>query len=197
MDADGTGREDCAIAPDRRFHRPRCRRLVRASLAILGTRIPPDAIEKMKKFEGDHQLHKQITEDRVATAWISRDVIFGGESTNKTKDVGTGSQFHPATVQWRTPSGEIGWVQLTQAPMIDATADEHGIKISATGIVRFRIHAKDLVQTKVSEKEWELPGLRIAVDDDAKNFTMEKADDAVDVTYSGMTTMTLGINAAH
>jgi hypothetical protein len=166
-------------------------------LAILGTRIPPDAFEKMKKFEGDHQLHKQITEDRVATAWISRDVIFGGESTNKTKDVGTGSQFHPATVQWRTPSGEIGWVQLTQAPMIDATADEHGIKISATGTVRFRIHAKDLAQTKVSEKEWELPGLRIAVDDDAKNFSIEKADDAVDITYSGMTVMTLGINAAH
>jgi hypothetical protein len=165
-------------------------------LAILGTRIPPDALEKMKKFEGDHQLHKQITEERVATAWISRDVIFGGESTNKTKDVGTGSQFHAATVQWRTPSGEIGWVQLTQAPMIDATADEHGLKISATGTIRLRIHAKEILQTKVSEKEWELPGLRITVDSDARSFTTEKADDAIDVIYSGMTTMTLGIKTA-
>ena len=165
-------------------------------LAILGTRIPQDAISQIKQFEGEHLLHKQITEERFATAWIGRDVIFGGESTNKTKDVGTASQFHPATVQWRTPSGEIGWVQLTQAPMIDAAADEHGLKISATGTVRFRIHAKDIVQTKVGEKEWELPGLRIAVDSDAKNFSMEKADNAVDVTYSGMTTMRLGIKTA-
>jgi hypothetical protein len=150
----------------------------------------------MKKFEGDHQLHKQITEERVATAWISRDVIFGGESTNKTKDVGTASQFHPATVQWRTPSGEIGWVQLTQAPMIDATADEHGLTISATGTIRFRIHAKEMVQSKVSEKEWELPGLRITVGADAKSFSMEKAEDAIDLIYSGMTTMRLEIKTA-
>jgi hypothetical protein len=53
-----------------------------------------------------------------------------------------------------------------------------------------------MVRTKVSEKEWELPGLRIAVDSDTKNFSMEKADDAIDVTYSGMTTMRLGIKTA-
>ena len=64
-------------------------------LAILGTRIPPDALSKMKTFEGDHLLHKQITEERVATAWIGRDVIFGGEFTNKTKDAGTTTQFIP------------------------------------------------------------------------------------------------------
>ena len=75
-------------------------------------------------------MYKQITDDRVATAWISRDVIFGSESTSKTKDVGTGSQFHPATVQWRTPSARLDGVQLTQAPMIDATADQHGLKDS-------------------------------------------------------------------
>jgi hypothetical protein len=61
---------------------------------------------------------------------------------------------------------------------------------------RFRIYAKDMVPTKVSEKEWELPGLRIAVDSDVKNFSMEKPDDAVDVTYSGMTTMRIDIKTA-
>jgi hypothetical protein len=53
-----------------------------------------------------------------------------------------------------------------------------------------------MVPTKVSEKEWELPGLRIAVDSDVKNFSMEKPDDAVDVTYSGMTTMRIDIKTA-
>ena len=162
-------------------------------LAILGTRIPSDALSKMKKFEGDHLLHKQITEERVATAWISRDVIFGGESTNKTKDVGATSQFHPATVQWRTPSGEIGWVQLTQSPMIDATADQQGLTISATGTIRLRIHAKEMVQAKITEKGWELPGLRVAVVSDAKSFSVEKAQDGIDVIYSGMSQMKLAI----
>ena len=141
-------------------------------------------------------MYKQITDDRVATAWISRDVIFGSESTSKTKDVGTGSQFHPATVQWRTPSGEIGWVQLTQAPMIDATADQHGLKISATGTVRFRIHAKNMVQTKVSATVWDLPGLHVAVTSDAKNFSVEKTEGAIDLVYAEMTGMSLDIKTA-
>ena len=126
-------------------------------LAILGTRIPPDALAKMKKFEGDHLLHKQITEERVATAWIGRDVIFGGESTNKTKDAGQRSQFHPATVQWRTPSGEIGWVRLVESPMIDATADKQGLTISATGTIRLRIHAKGHGAGEDQRKEWDCP----------------------------------------
>jgi hypothetical protein len=165
-------------------------------LAILGTRIPQDALAKMKKFEGEHLLHKQITEERVATAWIGRDVIFGGESTGKTKDAGTTTQFHPVTVQWRTPSGEIGWVRLMESPMIDASANEHGLTISATGTIRLRIHAKEMVQAKISEKEWELPGLRVAVDSDAKSFSVERAEDAIDLIYSGMTTMRLGIETA-
>ena len=165
-------------------------------LTILGTRIPRDALAKMKKFEGDHLLHKQITEERVATAWIGRDVIFGGESTNKTKDVGAGSQFHPATVQWRTPAGEIGWVQLTQAPMIDVTADQRGLTISATGTIRLRIHAKDTVPTGITEKTWDLPGLNITVVSDAKNFRVEKAGDNIDLIYAGMTQMKLDIKSA-
>jgi hypothetical protein len=162
-------------------------------LAILGTRIPPDALSKMKKFEGDHLLHKRITEERVATAWIGRDVVFGGESTNKTKDVGITSQFHPATVQWRTPSGEIGWVQLTQSPMIDATADRQGLTISATGTIRLRIHAKDMVQAKITQKEWELPGLQVAVVSDAKSFRVEEAQDGIDLVYAEMSQMKLAI----
>jgi hypothetical protein len=165
-------------------------------LTILGTRIPPEALAKMKRFEGDHLVNKQITEQRRATAWIGRDVIFGGESTSKTKDVGAGSQFHPATVQWRTPSGEIGWVQLTQAPMIDATADQQGLTISAMGTLRLRIHAKELVQAKITEAKWELPGLSIAVISDAKNFSVEKAGDNIDLVYAGMTQMKLDIKNA-
>jgi hypothetical protein len=162
-------------------------------MAILGTRIPPDALAKMTKFEGEHLVRRQITDQRVATAWIGRDAIYGGEATSKTKDAGTNTQFHPATVQWRTPSGEIGWVRLVQSPMVDATADEHGLTISTTGTIRLRIHAKDMVQTKIDANDWNLLGLRVSVSSDTKNFSLEKAEGAIDLVYSGITGMRLDI----
>ena len=165
--------------------------------AILGTQIPTEALAKMKKFEGEHLVHKQITEQRVATAWIGRDVIFGGEATTKTKDAGTTSQFHPATIQWRTPSGEIGWVQLVECPKVDATADKHGLTISTTGTVRLRIHARNMDQAKMSATEWDLPGLHVVVATDATNFTVEKANNGLDLTYAGITGMKLEIKTAH
>jgi hypothetical protein len=164
--------------------------------AILGTRIPQDALSKMKTFEGEHLIHKQIDKQRVATAWIGNDVIFGGEATSKTKDAGTTTQFHPATVQWRTPSGEIGWVQLVQSPVVDATADEHGLTISTSGTVRLRIHARDLVQNKVIATDWALPGLHVGVVSDAKSFTVEKTADAIDLVYTGIQGMRLDIKTS-
>ena len=164
--------------------------------AILGTRIPADALAKMKHFAGPHLVRKQITDQRVATAWIGSHVIFGGEVTGKTKDAGYATQFHPAAVQWRTPSGEIGWVQLVQCPPVDAKADEHGLTISTTGTIRLRIHAKGLDAVRVVAKNWALPGLRVAVTTDATGFSIVPSGDNVDLVYPGMTTMRLEINPA-
>jgi hypothetical protein len=141
----------------------------------------------MSKFEGEHLARTQITDQRVATAWIGNHVIYGGEATGKTKDDGPASQFHPATIQWRTPSGEIGWVQLTESPMIDATADAHGLTISTTGTIRVRIHAKGLDPAKISATGWDLPGLRVAITSDQKGFSKEKTGDNADLVYSGIT----------
>lgn len=166
-------------------------------IAILGTRIPQDALVKMTAFAGDHLVHKQITEDRIATAWIGTRMIFGGESTSKTKDAGPTSQFHPATVQWRTPSGETGWIRLVESPKVDAIADERGLTISATGTLRFRIHAKNQIQEKITQKDWDLPGLQAAITSDAHNFSIEKTSDGFDVIYSGLTKMHLKITPEH
>jgi len=162
-------------------------------IAILGALIPGDALERMKSFAGEHSIRRQIDDQRVATAWIGKDVIFGGETTNKTKDAGTTTQFHPATVQWRTPSGEIGWVQLVQSPTVDATADEHRLTISTNGTVRWRIHAKDLALKDVGKAEWNLPGLHVEISSDAKGFGIEKATDSIDLIYTGLNEMNLGI----
>jgi hypothetical protein len=165
-------------------------------IAILGTRIPADALTKMKSFSGEHLVRKQIDAKRVSTAWIGRDAIFGGEATTKTKDSGMTTQFHPATVQWRTPSGEIGWVQLVQSPPVDATADKHGLTIATDGTVRLRIHAKGYEVNRLSATLWQLPGLSISVTSDASGFNVENAADGADLVYSGIRKMRLEIKPA-
>ena len=54
--------------------------------------------------------------------------------------------------------------------MIDATADEHGITISASGTIKIRIHANGADPAKFTATGWELPGLKVAVTSDSKEF---------------------------
>jgi hypothetical protein len=177
------------------------------SMAILGTHIPADVLAGLQRFQGSHFVRRQITDERVATAWIGERVMFGGESTSKTKDVGNNSQFHPITIHWRTPSGEIGWVIVAHSSFIDATADEKGLTISTTGTLRLRIHAKGLAESQVRQDVWDLPGLKVAVSSDAHGkFSVEKpdpsfnqylkvTDNMIDLVYPEMTRMRLDIKA--
>lgn len=163
---------------------------------VLGTRIPADAMSNFQSFEGEHVVRRRVTKEREATAWIGKDVIYGGEFTSKTKDAGSTTQFHPATVQWRMPSGKIGWIRLVECPAVDATADEHGLTIVATGDIRLRIFAPESVPTKMNSTRWELPGLDVEISTDAKGFARSKAKGNMDLTYSGMTRMMLRIYPA-
>ena len=163
---------------------------------VLGTKIPSDAMAKFRRFQGEHLVRRQITKERAATAWIGREVIYGGEFTSKTKDAGAQTQFHPATVQWRTPSGKIGWIRLVQCPLVDATADEHGLTIVSTGEIRLRLFAPSAELAKIDAKRWELPGLSVEVSSDEKGFAKTMSGETMDVVYSGMTKMVLRIRSS-
>lgn len=177
-------------------------------IAVLGTRMSSADLAKLETFQGDHSFRRQITEDRVATAWIGKNILIGGETTNKTRDVGRDSQFHPATLQWRTPSGQIGWMEIAEAPMIDAAADASGLTISASGTIRLRIHAANLEPEKLTENRWDLPGLRVVVTADVHGaFSRVKADrdfnvyleappDTYDLIYPDITRMKLQVEVA-
>jgi hypothetical protein len=161
--------------------------------AILGVVIPPDAMKNFRGFQGDRTVTRRITDQRIATAVIDKQVMFGGESTQKTNDISGESQFHPATVQWRTPSGKIGWIQLTQAPPVDVTVDETGLIISCIGKVRFRIHAEGIVVADISQTTWVLPGLTVHVKADTTKFSLEPGTQSVDVEYFGITGLRINI----
>lgn len=159
-------------------------------IVVLDTRIPPDAMKSFLSFQHEHQVRQPIADQRVATAWIGKDLMYGGEVTGLTKDVDAHSQFHPVTVQWQAP-GRIGWIQLTRCPMIDAASDKGGIVISANGDVSFRISAPGVTAADAQQAQWTLEGLTVHIHSDAKSFTAQQQGAFVDVTYSAMTQMTL------
>jgi hypothetical protein len=163
------------------------------ALVVVDTKVPPGAMKSFRALQGEHQVRRQITDQRIATAWIGKDVIYGGEITGHTRGVDAQSQFHPATVQWQMPAGKIGWIQLTRTPPIDASATKGEIVITASGDVSFRIYAPGLSSGQLQEKLWTLPGLSVRVTADQKNFTAHSENGLGEVTYTGITKMTLNI----
>ena len=159
-------------------------------IVLLRTHLPVQALDKLQHFTGPHLVRRQIDPKRIATAWIGEDATWGGEFTGMTKDTGT-SQFHPATVHWRMPSGEIGWIEVTRSSMIDVTADREGIGIQTDGDVTFRIHAGKQEGALV-DKRWKLPGLTVEVETDGHDFSASASEDCEaceDVSYKAVHTL--------
>jgi hypothetical protein len=163
-------------------------------IVLLQTHIPAEALRKLQRFTGPHLVHRQIDANRIATAWIGERATWGGEFTGMTKDTGT-SQFHPATMHWRMPSGEIGWIKVTRSKMIDAEADRAGLSLQTDGDVTLRVYAGK-INASIENNIWKLPGLTIAVKTDGQGFSIVKAadcDDCEDVTYKAVHLLRLEI----
>ena len=137
-------------------------------VVLLQAELPADAMERFRAFAGPHAITRTIDGQRTATAWVGRDLLYGGEATSLTKDAGHETQFHPLTAQWRTPGGSIGWIRLTQSPDVNAVADRHGVTatLGSKGSLDFLIDAEGLSLSGVQSKTWQLPGLRVTVQSD-------------------------------
>jgi hypothetical protein len=164
----------------------------------LGAKPPDAALAKIRRFSGEHAVRRQITDDRTANAWIGRKVILGGQVTNLTKDAPADTQFHPATAQWRTPQGSIGWFHVLRAPKIDALVDKTSIRITAEGDVVFLVKAAGTERAKITVNKWSLPGVTVAVEGDQRGFevkegTYYRPGDCFEVTYSAMHHLTLTV----
>lgn len=163
-------------------------------IALLGTRIPPETLRRLRTASGPHLLTRRIDANRIATSWISPHAMWGGESTDHTRDTGKGTQFHPATAQWRTPGGGIEWLKITKSPNIDVKADRSGLGISTSGDVTFRVFSDSTIKPRLTKSEWGLPGMPIHIDGDGDGFTVVPGSDCeqcFDVTYSNVSKMRL------
>jgi hypothetical protein len=159
-------------------------------VVLLGSPVPPAALAQFRRFSGPHQVTRQITDTRTATAWIGSDVLFGAESTHRTVGVNGHSQFHPATVQWRTPSGAIGWINITRTPPIDAKAGQEGIEIQTDGIVTFQIHAPGVQPGEITANRWNLPGLPLKIVTNAP-ATIAAHGTETEITYQSVVSLSI------
>jgi hypothetical protein len=160
-------------------------------IAVLGAAPPAAALAKLKNFSGEHMVERRITEDRSATAWIGNKVILGGENTKLTKDAPPDTQFHPATAQWRTPAGSIGWFYVWQSPKIDANVNHTNMTITADGNVTIRLKAEGTKLEDITATKWKLPGMTVAIEGDQKSFNVKpstyyKDGDSFVLTYGSM-----------
>ena len=172
---------------------------------LLSTQIPAAALQKFRHPSPPHLITRTlpppnsqtVTAERTATAWISSKVLYGAE-TNPNRDISgennQTSQFHPATLQWRTPSGTIGWVRLLHTSSIEAIADATGLSLhTPQNQLQFLIHAQGLDPAKLTQTAWPLPGLPLTTTTDAQSFKVAPASDpdTYTLTYTHVTNLSI------
>lgn len=156
----------------------------------LGAQVPDDVLASFSAFKGERNLRRAITGPRVATAWLGNQLMIGGEITGKTAGANPSSgQFHPATMHWQAPRGEVGWMRLYASPPCDAEAGRETLAISSAvaGEYIFRLSAPGLTPENLLRDRWTLPGLKVTVETDAREFVVTTGKEFVDVRYSGAT----------
>jgi hypothetical protein len=159
-------------------------------VVVLRAQIPDDAMKSFLSFQGEHQVRRPIEGTRVATAWIGKTLMYGGEITNHLRRVDGSSQFHPVTAHWLTPNGTVAWLKMTRCPLIDADATKQGIEITTEpGEVSFRIFSPGVKPGDVAADKWNLAGLTVTIHTDGSGFKSEAGEGYVDVTYSSVSRM--------
>jgi hypothetical protein len=159
----------------------------------LGARMPAEALAHFQCFQGERQIERTLPGGRIATAWLGERVMLGGEITGLSRAAGPASRtiFHPATIHWALPGGEIGWVLLREAPRLDARAGGNSLTITAIGNATFQIFAPGLTAGRVTRDGWKLPGLNVTVETDALGFAITPRDGGFDVSYHEATRIVL------
>lgn len=160
--------------------------------AVLGARVPDDAMRDFTAFRGERTIERTIARRRTATAWLGQDIMIGGELTALSRSAGGPySQFCPATVHWKTPSGKTGWVALAKCPRVDARASANRLEIQAIGDSIFRLSAPELDASQLTRDAWRLPGLNVQVETDARDFNVRPGKYWVEVEYGNATHLVL------
>jgi hypothetical protein len=183
-------------------------------LGLVGTVVPADVIPHLLAFQGDRQIERRLptNHDRVASAWIGENVMIGAESLRLSGERPgivpnlDSEQYHPVTLHWRHPNGDVGWLRLRHAGPVEAHAEQGRLVIVgpllADGLERygdahrsyvFEIAYDTRIAAELDAERWQLPGLEIRVQSNLPAPTRTFADGVARVTY----TLPAGQDPAH
>jgi hypothetical protein len=81
-------------------------------------------------------------------------------------------QFHPATIHWLTPAGDVAWIRLRHDVPVDARAERGRLTIEAATAAQLTFEL-DGPEGELCANHWALPGLTVHVDGDTSAFRAE------------------------
>lgn len=152
-------------------------------IAFLGVQIPSDALEHFVAFRGARQIERVLTDAprRVATAWLGKDRMLGGEFTSRTAP--QSNQLHPATMHWRIDAEQIGWARALYLEPVDARARENYLEIATTSEIAWLVYAPGARIENFTRADWDLPGLFVGVESNAREFQVAPRENYFEVRY--------------
>jgi len=159
------------------------------------TRVPEVALRSFRRFSGPHRVECAVGEGRRASAWLGDQVMIGamGGGTLRSAE-GADKQYRPASLHWRLPSGEIGWLTLVEGGRVDAAASTGVLTISVRKGAVFRIYCGSNARPELGREAWRLPGLELKVKVDGQGFTVRPCADQFEVHYPDTTTLQLRVD---
>ena len=150
-------------------------------IALLEPHVPNDALPHFQRFVDERQVEQVIEPGRVATAWLSENVMIGGQSGNAIRS--PNEQFHLATMHWRLPDGGVGWLRLRCEAPVAARTESYALLLAGkAGLkLKFDIQAMGLQADQLKADQWELPGLLVNVAADGADFAVSATDSRAEI----------------
>ncbi|MBN2982412.1 hypothetical protein JW799_14365 [Cohnella algarum] len=178
-------------------------------IALVGVDVPEDVLPRLREFGGERHIRKSFRElcerDKPganthlcrAEAWIGRDLMIGAMSGSRN----TSGQLHPATIHWRTESGERyslrllrrakgeQWSRHLRGVTFEAKAAER--RLEAEICVRsdeeievfFEVSGPCLEPAQISEDRWSFPGLSCIVSAEAPQPAVRMNGGRLEIVY--------------
>ncbi len=152
-------------------------------IAFLGARVPPDVLEQFLAFHGERQIERVISDSprRIATAWLGKDQMLGGEFTSRTAP--QSGQLHPATIHWRIDAEQIGWVRLFYLEPVDACASRNRLEIATISEIAFLVHAPGARIEQIERDYWRLPQLSMRIETNAEQMNVQPRESFFEIRY--------------
>jgi len=153
-------------------------------IAFLGAQVPPDALERFVVFHGERQIERVLSDSprRIATAWLGKDRMLGGEFTSRTPP--PSGQFYPATLHWRIDAEQIGWVRLFYLEPVDVRASRNRLEIATTSEIAFLVHAPSVRIEQIELDCWHLPQLSVRVETNAEWMDARPCESLFEIRYT-------------